>query len=415
VVANNNNNTQEAADPAAFDRIVDHAAESLCFDDDHSSNERHRFDDMELKENLLRGIYAHGFETPSPVQAKAIIPVVRGHDTIVQAQAGTGKTGAFAVSLLQRIDNASHACQAIVLAPTRELATQSTKVIRAIGDYLAVRCHAFIGGTRVRDDQDVLRKGCQVAVGSPGRILDLLERGSLDPRHVSMLILDEADELLSQGFSEQLYEIFKKLPEQVQVCLFSATIPGEVLEMSQRFMRNPTQILVKKEALTLAGIRQFYVDCEREEYKLDVLCDLYETLTVSQSIIFCNSRRKVDWLTSSLNARDFTVSSIHGDMESGERSLVMEEFRGGSSRVLVTTDLMARGIDVQQVSLVVNYDLPRDVDNYIHRIGRSGRHGRKGVAISFILPQDIPMLRQIEMHYDTEVEQMPQNVAEMMA
>ena len=230
-----------------------------------------------------------------------------------------------------------------------------------------------------------------------------------------MLVLDEADELLSQGFTEQIYDIFRKLPEEVQVCLFSATIPEEVLEMSQHFMRDPKQILVKKEELTLAGIQQFYVDCEREEWKLDVLCDLYETLTVSQSIIFCNSKRKVDWLTSSLNSRDFTVSAIHGDMEPSERSLLMEEFRSGSSRVLITTDLMARGIDVQQVSLVVNYDLTKDVDNYIHRIGRSGRHGRKGVAISFVLQEDAAMMRQIEKHYDTVIDPLPQNVAEMMA
>merc|ERR1711976_1017374 len=222
--------------------------------------------------------------------------------------------------------------------------------------------------------------------------------------------LDEADEMLSRGFKEQIYDIFKFLPEQVQVCLFSATMPLEVLEVTQRFMREPVRILVKKDELTLEGIKQFYVAVEREEWKLETLCDLYETLTITQAIIYCNTRRKVDWLTDKMGQRDFTVSSMHGDMTGQERELIMKEFRSGSSRVLITTDLLARAIDVQQVSLVINYDLPKDRENYIHRIGRSGRFGRKGVAINFIVSDDVRVLRDIEQFYNTQIEEMPMNV-----
>merc|ERR1711906_26048 len=222
------------------------------------------------------------------------------------------------------------------------------------------------------------------------------------------------DEMLSRGFKEQIYDIFKFLPEQVQVFLFSATMPLDVLEVTQRFMREPVRILVKKDELTLEGIKQFYIAVDREEWKLDTLCDLYETLTITQAIIYCNTRRKVDWLTESLHSRDFTVSALHGDMDQKERELIMREFRSGSSRVLITTDLLARGIDVQQVSLVINYDMPKDRENYIHRIGRSGRFGRKGVAINFITGDDVRQMRDIEQFYNTQIEEMPMNVADLI-
>merc|ERR1712210_198839 len=200
----------------------------------------------------------------------------------------------------------------------------------------------------------------------------------------------------------------------VQVCLFSATMPLDVLEVTQRFMRDPVRILVKKDELTLEGIKQFYIGVEREEWKLDTLCDLYETLTITQAIIYCNTRRKVEWLTEKMTSREFTVSSMHGDMDQRERDMILSEFRSGSSRVLITTDLLARGIDVQQVSLVINYDLPTNRENYIHRIGRSGRFGRKGVAINFLTNNDVPYLKDIEEFYNTTVEEMPLNVADLI-
>jgi len=372
------------------------------------------FDEMNLKEDLLRGIYAYGFEKPSTIQQRGIVPIVRGHDTIAQAQSGTGKTATFTIGVLQRVDLNIKQCQALILAPTRELANQSHKVVCSIGDYLNVVCHACIGGTKVADDIDMLRRGVHIVVGTPGRVFDMIERRALDVRQVKVFVLDEADEMLSRGFTDQIYDVFRKLPENVQVGLFSATMPEEVLEMTGKFMNEPMRILVKRDELTLEGIKQFYVAVEREEWKLDTLCDLYETLTITQAIIYCNARRKVDWLTEQLHSRDFTVSALHGDMDQKERELIMKEFRSGSSRVLITTDLLARGIDVQQVSLVINYDLPKDRENYIHRIGRSGRFGRKGVAINFIVSEDVRVLRDIEQFYNTQIEEMPMNVADLI-
>jgi len=372
------------------------------------------FDDMKLKDDLLRGIYAYGFEKPSYIQQRGIIPVVKGHDTIAQAQSGTGKTATFSIAALQCISENSQDCQVLVLAPTRELAQQIHKVLNALGDYMKVTCHACVGGTLVKQDMATLREGAQIVVGTPGRVNDMINRNALRLEKLRIFILDEADEMLSRGFKDQIYDVFQYLPSEVQVCLFSATMPNEILNITKRFMRKPVKILVKKEQLTLDGIKQFYVAVEKEEWKLDTLCDLYETLTITQAIIYCNTRRKVEWLMEKMTQRDFTVSAMHGEMEMRDRQLIMKEFRSGSSRVLITTDLLARGIDVQQVSLVINYDLPTNRENYIHRIGRSGRFGRKGVAINFVTQDDVRSLREIEQFYNTQIEEMPMDVSELM-
>jgi len=372
------------------------------------------FDDMELKEELLRGIYAYGFEKPSAIQQRAIVPCIKGFDVIAQAQSGTGKTATFAVSILQKIDTSLRECQALILAPTRELAQQIQKVVMALGDYMGAQCHACIGGTSVREDMRKLDIGQHIVVGTPGRVFDMISRKVLRTTDIKQFVLDEADEMLSRGFKDQIYDVFRHLNSEIQVNLFSATVPVEVLEVTTRFMRDPVRILVKKEELTLEGIRQFYVSVEREEWKLDTLCDLYETLTITQAVIFCNTRRKVDWLTEKMHQRDFTVSAMHGDMDQKERDVIMREFRSGSSRVLITTDLLARGIDVQQVSLVINYDLPTNRENYIHRIGRGGRFGRKGVAINFVTDDDKRTLQDIEKFYNTQIDEMPMNVADLI-
>ena len=372
------------------------------------------FDDMGLNEDILRGIYAYGFETPSTIQQRAILPIINGHDTIAQAQSGTGKTATFTISVLQSITYHIDRCQALILAPTRELAHQIQKVVVAIGDYTPVKVHACVGGTAIREDLRILNEGVHIVVGTPGRCFDMINRGALDLDNLKLFILDEADEMLSRGFKDQIYDIFQFLPETVQVCLFSATLPLEVLTVTERFMHDTVRILVKKDELTLEGIRQFFIAVDREEWKLDTLCYLYETLTITQAIIYCNTRRKVDWLSQQLSERDFIVSALHGDMDQRERDLIMREFRSGSSRVLITTDLLARGIDVQQVSLVINYDLPTNRENYIHRIGRSGRFGRKGVAINFITISDAQYLRDIEQFYSTQIEEMPMNIIDIL-
>jgi len=372
------------------------------------------FDNMGLKENLLRGIYAYGFEKPSAIQQRAIIPLARGYDVIAQAQSGTGKTATFAIGALQRQDETVLECQTLILAPTRELAQQIQKVVLALGDYLGVKCHSCIGGTKVREDIYKLQQGVHCVVGTPGRVYDMICRNILKPETIKTFILDEADEMLSRGFKDQIYDIFTTLPQTVHVGLFSATMPPEALEITQKFMENPVRILVKRDELTLEGIKQFYIAVEREEWKLDTLCDLYDTLNITQAVIFCNTRRKVDWLTDKMRQREFTVSSTHGDIDQRERDIILNEFRTGSSRVLITTDLLARGIDVQQVSLVINYDLPRNLENYIHRIGRSGRFGRKGVAINFVVNDDVRALRELEQFYQTQIEEMPTNVADLI-
>ncbi|KAM5362570.1 hypothetical protein ACJZ2D_012482 [Fusarium nematophilum] len=312
------------------------------------------FDDMNLKSELLRGVYAYGFERPSAIQQRAIMPVIKGHDVIAQAQSGTGKTATFSISVLQKIDPNVKQCQALILAPTRELAQQIQKVVVAIGDFMNIECHACIGGTSVREDMKALQDGPHVVVGTPGRVQDMIQRRFLKTDGMKMFVLDEADEMLSRGFTEQIYDIFQLLPQSTQVVLLSATMPQDVLEVTTKFMRDP------------------------------------------------------------LTARDFTVSAMHGDMDQAQRDLIMKEFRSGSSRVLIATDLLARGIDVQQVSLVINYDLPANRENYIHRIGRGGRFGRKGVAINFVTAEDVRMMREIEQFYSTQIEEMPMNVADLI-
>jgi translation initiation factor 4A len=372
------------------------------------------FDQMDLREDLLRGIYALGFETPSAIQQRAIKPILLGHDTIAQAQSGTGKTATFAISSLQKLDLSRRECQTMILSPTRELAQQTMRVIEAMGDHMKARVHACVGGTAVREDIRILQEGVHIVVGTPGRVFDMINRRSLRMDFVCLFVLDEADEMLSRGFKDQIYAVFQFLPDKVQVALFSATMPSDVLDVTERFMRNPIRILVKRDELTLEGIKQFYVSVEREDWKLGTLYDLYESLTITQAIIYCNTRRKVDWLTEKMQEKSFTVSAMHGDMDQRERDLIMRDFRAGATRVLITTDLLARGIDVQQVSLVINYDLPTNRENYIHRIGRSGRFGRKGVAINFITSSDIRYLRDIESFYHTQIEEMPSNVAELL-
>ncbi|KAI8869738.1 DEAD-domain-containing protein, partial [Ramicandelaber brevisporus] len=373
------------------------------------------FDDMNLKDDLLRGIYAYGFEKPSAIQMRAIVPITMTRDVIAQAQSGTGKTGTFSIGILQRIDISVKATQALVLAPTRELAQQICSVIKSIGDVLGVKAFACVGGSSLRETMTALRDAPHVVVGTPGRVKDMINRGALNTKEIAMFVLDEADEMLSTGFTEQIYGVFKDLPAEVQVVLLSATMPVEVLEVSNRFMRDPIRILVKRDVLTLEGIKQFFVNVDVAQNKYPTLCDLYQIINVTQAVIFCNNRRTVDWLTDKLTNDKFTVSAIHGEMEQAQREAIMKEFRSGSSRILIATDLLARGIDVQQqVSLVINYDMPTNKENYIHRIGRGGRYGRKGVAINFVTKDDLHVKDELVQFYNTQIDEMPMNIAELI-
>ncbi len=365
------------------------------------------FDQMNLKECILRGIYAYGFEKPSLIQQKAIGPMIAGHDLIAQSQSGTGKTATFSIAVLERIQPHIRTCQALILAPTRELAIQINQVIQQLSLYTGHRSHVSIGGTNIREDIRILKEGVPIVVGTPGRIYDMIQRKVLTTDKIQMIVLDEADEMLTRGFKEQVVQLFQEVP--CQICLFSATLPEDIQEISRQFMKNPQSILVKKEELTLEGIKQFYILTE-EEWKLNILLDLYETFAINQCILYCNTRRKVDWIKEEMTKRDFTVSCMHSDLTFLERQEILQDFRQGTTRILISTDLLARGIDIQHISLVVNYDIPLQPEKYIHRIGRSGRFGRKGVAINLTTKSDISFMRDMEKFYHTQIEEMPENI-----
>ena len=370
------------------------------------------FDDLNLKPDLLRGIYGYGFEKPSAIQQKAILPIIKERDVIAQAQSGTGKTAAFAIGSLQLIDVTKDDIQCLVLSPTRELAQQTAIVYQFLGECLKVKVTLLIGGTKLGADLDKLREGPQVLVGSPGRVLDLIRRKQINLSELKTFILDEADEMLSKGFIENIKEIISLIPTTSKILLFSATMPKEIVEVTKKFMKDPAKILVKNEELTLEGIKQYYVYLKKED-KLDVLLQIYRGIEIAQAIIYCNSKKTVDFVSNELKKKGHMVSSIHGDLKQFERDQVMRDFRQGATRVLITTDLLARGIDVYQVSLVINYELPREKETYIHRIGRSGRFGRKGNAINFVTPAEKEELDSLQKYYNTTIEALPTDLSEL--
>lgn len=369
------------------------------------------WDDFDMKTNVLRGIYSIGFEKPSPIQSKAIKPMMDGKDLLAQAQSGTGKTGAFSIGTLNRIDTTENTIQAVILSPTRELSQQSHNVILSLSSFLPeLKTQLLVGGTPVSDDIDQLTNNTpHIIVGCPGRTFDMMKRGHFSTKNLKVMVIDEADELLSQGFKEQIYYIFQYLPRTTQICLFSASMPIEVEQLTEKFMTDPEKILVKSEMLTLDGIQQYHVALDNDGNKFDCLKDLYDSLSVSQSIIYCNSIKRVDDLYDAMVNDDFAVSKLHGGMEKEDRQNAYDHFKKGSTRILISSNVTARGIDIQQVSTVINFDLPKSVHTYLHRIGRSGRWGRKGVGINFITRFDLPQLKAIESFYHTTIEELPES------
>jgi len=375
--------------------------------------EINEWEDLNAKTPLLRGIYANGYEKPSPIQRKAILPLFEKKDIIAQAQSGTGKTACFSIGALQLIDIEKKAPQAIILSPTRELSIQTKKVIDSLGSlFPKLTTQLMIGGTSTDQTiQNIKTNSPHIIIGCPGRIHDMLKRKRLPVNDFKILIMDEADELLSFGFKDQVYNIFQHMPLTIQVALFSATIPEELNKLTDKFMRNPVKILVKNEQLTLEGIRQYYIALENDEVKYDTLKDIYGSLTLSQSIIYCNSVKRVSDLYSAMNNDNFPVCQIHSSMDKDERTKNYEDFKNGKHRVLISSNVTARGLDVQQVSTVINFDLPNCVHNYLHRIGRSGRWGRKGVGINFVTQRDMRQMKQIEQHYNTKINELVENWA----
>ena len=368
------------------------------------------FEAMNLKMDLMRGVFGYGFEEPSIIQRKGIVPIICGRDVLGQAQSGTGKTGTFSIGVLQRVDAELKHLQAIIMAPTHELARQIYDVLSGIGSKTGIAVHVAVGGTRVSDDTYALKGGCQILIGTPGRVFDLMSRKVVTTAHIKSIVIDEADQMLERNFQTQIIDILATgFPDATQICLFSATMPADVVDFAEKLMRNPVRILVTADQVTLEGIKQFQCCLEREEYKFEALCDIYRHFTISQAIIFCNQKKKAEWLAAKMKDAGFTLEHIHGEMESADRKRRMDEFRAGKVRVLIGTDLIARGIDVQQVGLVINYDLPLQKENYIHRIGRCGRYGKKGVAINLLTVNDEKFMREIEAFYSTKVHDLPQD------
>ena len=369
------------------------------------------WDQFDLHPHVLRGIYAYGFEKPSLIQQKSIRPILECKDVIVQAQSGTGKTGCFTISTLALIDTSETSIQAILLSPTRELAMQTMDVLNAMGKFIPkFNSVLAVGGTPLDGCiQEIHTKHPQVVVGCSGRIYDLLRRNVLVPDKIKLIIVDEADEMMSDGFKEQIYNIFQYMPTNVQVGLFSATLPEDIVTLFDTFMRNPVKILVKSEQLTLDGISQYYINLEQDDDKYECLKDIYSTFTVSQCIIYCNSVQRVQHLYDTMLADHFPVTAIHSNMDKLARIENYKHFRSGKSRVLISSNVTARGIDIQQVSTVINFDIPSSVETYLHRIGRSGRWGRKGLSINFVTPRDTRYMKQIEKHYSIHIQEMPTN------
>lgn len=364
-----------------------------------------------INPDILRGIYSYGFEAPSNIQKKAIIPILKGRDVIAQAQSGTGKTAAFSIGGLSRIKLKDQFCQLLILSPTHELTRQISSVIKGLSSAMTdLVVKTIVGGSSINDDVSEMRATPpHIIVGCPGRVNDMIRRRHINASKIKLVVLDEADEMFSTGFKDQIYNIFQNLDRDVQIALFSATLPNNIFQITDKLMKNPVQICVKAESLTLEGIRQYYVALEDDRQKYDTLKDLYSVLSMSQCIIYCNSVKRVIDLYEAMKLDNFPVCCIHSSMDKAEREKTFSEFRSGSSRVLISSNVTARGIDIQQVSVVINFDLSKDVYLYLHRIGRSGRWGRKGTGVTFITRRDIPKMKEIETYYETQINELPAN------
>jgi len=370
-----------------------------------------KWDDLDISHNLLRGIFSCGFEAPSAIQRKAILPIIDKKDVIAQAQSGTGKTAAFSIGALSQVDLSSSTTQVLILSPTHELTRQIASVMEGIGSMMdGLRIRVLVGGSSMESDIENLKNNTpHCIVGCAGRVYDMMRRNHIQSKTIKLIVLDEADEMLSSGFKDQVYNIFRYCKNDVQVALFSATLPEHIYEITSKFMRDPVKIEVKAEQLTLEGIRQYYIAVDDDNEKYENLKSLYSIISVSQCIIYCNSVKRVMDLYEAMKEDQFPVCAIHSSMEKYDREIAFAEFRTGKARVLISSNVTARGIDIQQVSIVINFDIPKDIHVYLHRIGRSGRWGRKGTGINFITRRDVFKMKEIESYYCTQIDELPEN------
>lgn len=373
------------------------------------------FDNLGINDNLLRGIYSYGFEKPSNIQNKSIPIINSGKDIIAQSQSGTGKTGAFTIGALNNIDLENNTVQCIIISPTHELAEQTYEVTTNLSSYMKnINIKKVIGKTNINKSKLELDTNPHILVATPGRLLDMINRKYIFTEKINMIIFDEADEILSRGFMETIHQIIRFIPPEAQILLFSATIPEEVLSLTNKFMNNPERILINKEELTLEGITQFFINCNIYKWKYDVLYELYDHISINQCIIYVNTKSTLINLSEKLQSDNYPISFIHGELSSEVRRQNLEDFKSGKTRILLSTDLLSRGIDIQQLSLVINFDLPNNKETYIHRIGRSGRYGRKGLSINFICNNELDTLNELKRFYNTNIEEMPENISEYL-
>lgn len=361
------------------------------------------FNELAVKEEITRAIADLGYEQPSPIQAKAIPVVLEGYDVIGQAQTGTGKTAAFSIPLLEKIDPSDKRLQAIVLCPTRELAIQVSEEVRKLAKYLhGVKTLPIYGGQPIDRQIKALKGGVQVIIGTPGRVIDHINRKTLKPSTVKMVVMDEADEMLDMGFREDIETILSSTPQERQTSLFSATMPKAILELTQKYQKEPVHIKVVRKELTVNNIKQFYIET-RKSNKLEVLTRLIDVYNPKLTVVFTNTKKGADELVSDLQARGYGADSLHGDLKQVQRDIVMDKFRHGTIDILVATDVAARGIDVDDVECVINYELPQDEEYYVHRIGRTGRAGRDGIAFSFVFGREMRKLKDVERYTKSKV------------
>ena len=373
------------------------------------------FEDLGIKEDILKGVYLYGFKNPSPIQINGIKAISTNNDCLLQSQSGTGKTGTYLLGVLNKIDTKKR-CQVVILVPTRELAVQVTNVCKKFIKYTKIIMNSCIGGTNISDNIYYLKKS-HIIIGTPGRIEHMIKLKHININNLKTIILDEADTMLSFGFRENIYDILKYIKHDIQKCLLSATMPKMILDISKELMNNPIKVLLKKKDVSVKEIKQYYLDTEIEDYKFDILLDLYQLISTSQTIIFCNTIRKVMWISKNLEERNYPITVIHGKMCQEERNKTINDFRTGATRLLLTTDLLARGIDIPQVNLIINYDMPYDKTTYIHRIGRSGRFGKLGVSITFVKFEegsDKKLYDKLKYYYKMDINELPENISDYL-
>ena len=364
-----------------------------------------RFEDMNISNEICRAVLDMGFEEATPIQSQAIPVILEGKDIIGQSQTGTGKTAAFGIPLLERINPEDRRLQALILCPTRELAIQVSEEFRKLLKYKDnIRVLPIYGGQPIDRQIAALRKGTQVVIGTPGRVMDHMRRRTIKAETVQMMVLDEADEMLDMGFRENIETILVKIPEEHQTLLFSATLSPEILDITKRFQRNPEFIKIVRKELTVPNIEQYYFDV-KEKTKLDALCRIIDVYDPKLAMVFCNTKKRVDDLVEMLQGRGYFAEGLHGDLKQAQRDKVMQKFRNGTIEILVATDVAARGIDVDDIDVVFNYDVPQDEEYYVHRIGRTGRAGKAGKAFTFCVGKEIYKLRDIMRYTKTKIQQ----------